>query len=229
MRYGTMRPINRNYLRNVVRGLCVFTTVVVAGFAVVPMVCADKSVTEEILEILKESDQISADQYDDMKKRAEREKNSDWAVYWKNGTHIESRDGEHRIVFGGRMLLDWAAITADDPMNAQIESAEGQTLSGNGVEFRQARLFVQGTVFEDFEFKVQYDFAGQKTTLEDAYAGLRNMPVLGNVRGGHMKEPMSIERLTSAKFITFMENPLPVQAFAPGRNTGIMAFNNAIA
>ncbi|MFH1981361.1 MAG: hypothetical protein ABIL58_05935 [Pseudomonadota bacterium] len=59
MRPGAVHPIRRNLLRNTFNAFCFGTAVAVGVFAVVPMVCAEKGVTEEILGILKENDQIS--------------------------------------------------------------------------------------------------------------------------------------------------------------------------
>jgi len=42
---------------------------------------------------------------------------------------------------------------------------------------------------------------------------------MGTVKGGHMKEPFSLEQQTSRRWITFMERSLP-NALVIGRNTG---------
>jgi phosphate-selective porin OprO/OprP len=54
---------------------------------------------------------------------------------------------------------------------------------------------------------------------------MKNIPVVGELLVGHMKEPFSLEELTSDKYITFMERSLPTGAFAPRRNSGISASN----
>ena len=74
--------------------------------------------------------------------------------------------------------------------------------------------------------KIQYDFAGGTTKFKDVYLGLTEIPYLGKIRVGHMKEPFSLEEMTSSNNVTFMERALP-NAFAPSRNTGLLISNHA--
>ncbi|MDH3284110.1 MAG: porin, partial [Acidobacteriota bacterium] len=132
------------------------------------------------------------------------------------------------LKFGGRVQADWTFADVDPELLVVLGSEEGSGASAvfvpasitDGNEFRRARLFVSGTIYEKVEFKVQYDFAGGDADFKDLYVGILDTPV-GNVRVGHFKEPFSLEELTSSKYITFLERSLP-NAFAPGRNTGIM-------
>ncbi len=62
--------------------------------------------------------------------------------------------------------------------------------------------------------------------FKDVYLGIRDLPILGRVQAGHFKEPISLEELTSSRFITFMERGLP-NVLIPGRNLGIMAMRVA--
>ena len=57
----------------------------------------------------------------------------------------------------------------------------------------------------------------------DAWLGVRDVPLLGEIQAGHMKEPFSLEELASSNDITFMERSLPTDAFAPARNVGVMS------
>jgi len=43
----------------------------------------------------------------------------------------------------------------------------------------------------------------------------------GEILVGHMKEAFGLEELTSSKYIAFVERSLPVEAFAPSRNSGV--------
>ncbi|MFP3980338.1 MAG: OprO/OprP family phosphate-selective porin [Desulfobacterales bacterium] len=177
---------------------CVF------AFAAAPA-AAEKSTTEEILDILKEGDQISDSRYEELTQRVESEKSS------------------YDVKFGGRIMADWASISADDSFD---EDLGGGRLDGDGVEFRRARLFASGSFENNVFFKAQYDFSGG-TSFKDMYIGMKKVPALGNIKIGHFKEPFSLEEQTSSKYMTFMERALP-NVFSPGRNTGIMAYDAAL-
>ncbi len=190
----------------------------------------EKTTTEEILDILKEQGQISDTQYRELMDKAEEEEVSGARLvpYWDEGLGFASPDGRFEIEIGGRIMVDWATIGADDEFEAEIEEAEGDPLEGDGVEFRRARLFVEGTIYDAVIFKAQYDFAGGDPEFKDVYMGLKKVPGVGHIKVGHFKEPYSIEEQTSSKYITFMERSLPVNAFSPGRNTGLMFYNSAL-
>jgi phosphate-selective porin OprO/OprP len=92
-------------------------------------------------------------------------------------------------------------------------------------EFRRARLYISGLIYDSVEFKAQYDFAGGDADFKDVYIGLVDLPYVGGFRVGHFKEPFSLEELTSSKYITFMERSLAA-SMAPSRNFGFMLHNN---
>lgn len=149
----------------------------------------------------------------DAKKRS-----NDLRLYWKDGIRMDTRDGKFKLKFGGRLMADWGWIDGGG-----LESDLGTDLE-DGTEFRRARLYVQGDIYKDLEFKLQFDFAGGDADMKDAYLKFKNIPIIGNITVGHFKEPFSLEELTSSKYITFLERALP-NAFAPGRNMGIKANN----
>ncbi len=208
---------------------------VVAGITVVALMVGlgnvqakedEKSVTEQILDILKKEDKITDEEYETLTKRAKEEKgkDTDFDVFWKDGLKFQSKDGNFKAQIGGRIQVDYAKIDGDNPMVNDIETLEGNTLDGSGVEFRRARLFISGTIYDSVDFKAQYDFAGGDTDFKDVWIGLRDIPYVGVIRGGHQKEPFSLEEQTSSKYITFMERALP-NAFSPSRNTGLLMKN----
>ena len=80
---------------------------------------------------------------------------------------------------------------------------------------------ISGTIYDILEFKSEFDVVDWNFGIKDLWFGIRKIPLLGQVKFGHMKEPFSLEGLTSSKYINFMERSLPTEAFAPGRNGGI--------
>jgi len=189
-----------------------------------------KSVAEKILEILLDKGEITPQQYQELKEQAQAEQEilskveeEDWDVKWKNGLRADSPDGNFSIKLGGRIQIDWAAISADD----EVEDALGSDFEGFGTEFRRARLFMSGMIYKVAEYKAQFDFAGDEVTAKDLYLGLTGLPVVDKIRIGHQKEPFSLEELTSSKYITFLERALP-NVFSPGRNMGVQVMNSAL-
>src|SRR6056297_1361468 len=115
--------------------------------------------TEAILDILHEKGDITDQEYEELKKKA-KEEDQGFKTYFDKRLHIDSPDGRFKFRIGGRILLDAAAIDADDGFEA-AEDAAGQTFEGTGVEFRQARLHMMGLLYDHVAFKNEFDFAGE--------------------------------------------------------------------
>jgi phosphate-selective porin OprO/OprP len=124
----------------------------------------------------------------------------------------ETNEGEFKLQVGGRIMAD-AAFYDEDNVNLNGES---------GTEFRRARLFVAGTMFHDWDWKAQYDFAGNEAEIKDAYIRYTGFD-WGKITVGQFKQPFGLEELTSSKYITFMERAMPVDAFATSRRIGLGA------
>jgi phosphate-selective porin OprO/OprP len=201
---------------------------------------AETTLAEEMLEELCAAGKIPAARCDELREKAKAEKTAaaqipqvdgeeptDWKAYWKNGLRIQRNDKLHSLTIGGRIMLDAAAIHQDNDITEHIVGGAAIGRGGTGVEFRRARLFVSGTLYERLIFKAQYDFADGEADFTDVYMGLKGVPALGTVRVGHFKQPFGLEQLTSSKYIVFMERS--GQAMEEGRNTGIGANNSILA
>ncbi len=129
-----------------------------------------------------------------------------YKVSTKGGIKIESNDGNFKAQLGGRILADFAWYDED------------KSNLGEGTKFRATRLFLAGTLFKDWHFKGQYDFADDKAAAKDVYISYTGLePFYFKV--GHYKPPFSMEQLTSIRFITFLERGL-TDNFVPGRLWG---------
>ncbi len=114
---------------------------------------------------------------------------------------------------GGRFMLDMGWLSGDGSWDGMAPS-----------EWRRARFYGKGTIYDHIEFKIQLDFAGGDADWKDMYLKLKKLPF--NITVGHFKEPFGLEELTSSKYITFIERSLPIEAFSPSRNLGIMFDTN---
>ena len=138
--------------------------------------------------------------------KAEAKAKEDFKVSTKGGIKVESGDGNFKALIGGRIMADAAWFDED------------KTNMGDGTEFRRARLHLAGTMFKDWHFKTEWDFAGlghSDTEAKDVwikYTGWKFFHNLG-VTVGHHKVPMMLENMTSSRFISFMERSTAHGAF----------------
>ncbi len=176
-----------------------------------------------LLKVLHENKAITDTQYEELSKQiTDKTKEKEIKIQWKNGFRFSSDDKAFDVKFVGRILNDWAVIDADQ----KLENAFGDTLlEGSGTEFRQARIEFSGTIYNDITFRAEYDFVGGDADFKDVWVGMKNIPVLGQVRFGHQKEPFSMENLNNAMYLVFMEKGL-TSALVPTRNTGIKIINS---
>lgn len=151
----------------------------------------------------------------------EEKKENPFSFKWDNGFKVESADKNFKLSFGGRIMLDHAFFS----QNKDMELSFGELTTKNGLEIRRARLFLSGTVYNNVEFKLDLGFEEEDVAMKDVYLGIKNVPVVGNIRIGNVKEPIRLEMLTSSKYITFMERSIHSD-FSPTRNNGILLFND---
>lgn len=142
-------------------------------------------------------------------KRAAAEQQGGPKVSTKGGLKVESEDGQYSFKLFGRLMVD-SAWYKDD-----------KSKLGDGTELRRARIGVGGTMLNDWEYKFEVDFAGDDVSIKDAYLAWTGSDPF-ELMIGNFKEPLSLETLTSSRFITFMERPMAVNAFSPERHIGIM-------
>ena len=146
---------------------------------------------------------------------AEDEEKPTWQTKWSNGHKVEQSDGAFKLKFGGRIQADYIFASQND----DIDEALGEDAFQDGFEFRRARFFFEGTIYERVKFKAQYDFAGGDADFKDVWIALKAGN--GDLKFGHFKEFMSINEITSSKYLAFNERALPVEFFSPSRNSGI--------
>lgn len=160
-------------------------------------------------ELEQNNTQAAEEKADVEKKLAEATKPSDVEVTIDKGINIKTRDEKFTTKIGGRVQADAAAYG-------------GQPDMGDGTEIRRARLYLQGTMYKDWGYKLQYDFIDTGSAgIKDAYLTYTGFDNL-ELKAGNFKDPFSLQEQTSSKFISFMERGLP-SAFAAGRHIGVMA------
>jgi phosphate-selective porin OprO/OprP len=148
-------------------------------------------------------------------KKGETDSISGFHVWGRDGLHLAGPYGNLRFQINGSIMLDGGTIDPDDELQAAFPD-----LDGSDIDFRKLQADVKVKLYDVLEGKLGVDFANARD-IKDNWIRFTRIPILEHIRLGHVKEPFSLEELTSLRNVTFMERALPALAFSPGRNIGI--------
>lgn len=131
---------------------------------------------------------------------------------------VESEDGADRFRIRGRFQFDTArANFGDDIPNVARQGAE---FPEYGAILRRLRLGALGTMYTNWEWQLEVDFAENAVDLANAY--LAYLTPQGRLAIGHFKEPFGMEYATSSRYITFLERSAASDAYKVDRQPGVM-------
>lgn len=119
----------------------------------------------------------------------------------KKGLVIKGPDGDFSIKLGGRMHADYTNHNGESDLASNRQPI-------NGTQIRRGRIALSGTVYKDFDYMIETDFANDAVSVKDlflVYHGF-NAPLEFTV--GHQKHAMSMEIQESSNDIMFTERSL---------------------
>jgi phosphate-selective porin OprO/OprP len=171
------------------------------SLAFAALVCLSSSAAlaaDDLLETLAQKGILTMEEYE----KLEAQRKSAPSVVTDDGFRIASGDSGWSIQIGTLQQLDLAAYD-DDALDLS-----------DGTEIRRSRLSVGGTFLENWQYRVEYEFATGSAALTDAYVTwTAHKPFM--VTLGQFKPPFGMEALSQDKSATFMERALPFYLVSP--------------
>jgi len=150
----------------------------------------------------------------------------------------ESEHKDFRVKIGGRTQLDTSAFSAASGPHAPPDKGGLDPGLSDTVNFRRARIRIEGRMYELYDWAAEYDFVNQLnvanqtiptesgqgpfTAVTDLWLQMREIPILGTMRVGNQKDPYGFEHLTSSRFLNFMERSYAQDAFEGPFNNGFL-------
>jgi phosphate-selective porin OprO/OprP len=148
----------------------------------------------------------------------------------EHGLVFSSADGQFRFHAGGVGQIDSTWLVG--PQGNFLANGGAANGVGNSAatQLRRAILQIDGTVYGQFDFMIQYDFANasddnsgveppsfgdirSSPAPQNIWMQIRDLPVLGSVRIGNQVKPIGMANNTPAQFLSFMERPDNHDAF----------------
>jgi phosphate-selective porin OprO/OprP len=161
---------------------------------------------------------------------------------WRNGVQFESPNKDFRFHVGGRVQWD-ISLFDNDPDLLVSPKVGGIGPQDDSTQFRRARVRLDGTMYEVFDWVAEYDFAntlapaaattGQPVATVPGLTELSltwtQLPFFGNFKVGNQREPMGMEHLISDTNLPFLERSYLRDAiwgpFNNGYTPGMAFFN----
>ncbi|HEY3862863.1 MAG TPA: porin [Verrucomicrobiae bacterium] len=191
--------------------------IILAGQVLTTGVYADP--TTDQIEALKQQIQALTDKVDNLEQQhqaAARTVNTNipFITAGATGFSLQSADRDFILKLSG-----FAQVDARDFFNAAPGNKDAFTI-------RRMRAIASGSVYHDFEYYLQTDFASGVTSsstndafLQDAYVNVHHWDGF-QLQIGKMKEPVSMEVLPLDQYLWFLERGFPTE-LAPNRDVGL--------
>jgi phosphate-selective porin OprO/OprP len=128
---------------------------------------------------------------------------------WKNGFFIQSPNKDYILRITGQIQADYRNF-----LNGN------DTTDVDGFLVRRARLGIEATVFNYYEFRLLPDFGLGKTVIQDSYLNVHYVDAF-QLEAGKFKEPVSYEQLIQDRFVPTLERSL-IDQIVPARDVGVM-------
>jgi phosphate-selective porin OprO/OprP len=128
---------------------------------------------------------------------------------WEDGFLLRSADGKYTLRITGQIQADYRAFL-DGTDTTDIDT----------FLLRRARLGIEATVFQVFEFRLLPDFGQSTVTIQDAYMNVHAWDAF-QFEAGKFKQPVSYEQLIQDRFVPTMERSL-IDQLVPARDEGVM-------
>lgn len=129
------------------------------------------------------------------------------------GFNLASADTNFSIGLHGYVQLD-----------SRTFFASGYSPGSDGFVLRRVRPIISGTVYHDFDFLFMPEFGGSSPSIYDAHVNYHPWPEL-QLQAGRFKPPVGLERLQSAKYLSFNERSLATD-LVPNRDLGVELHGN---
>ena len=146
-------------------------------------------------------------------------------VGWNEGFFLQSPDRSCQLRITGQIQADCRTYLDHVDASTTANSAvAGSPTTGSPDEFliRRARLGIEATMANYYEFRLLPDFAGTTVakSITDAYLNIHYWDQF-QLEAGKFKQPLSYEELIQDRYVPFMERSMMDQ-LTPQRDEGVM-------
>lgn len=165
----------------------------------------------------------------------DKKKDNSMKASWNNGLEIASEDKNFKVHVGGRYQLDSSFFSAAQQVQQNIN-----TPYHDGVDFRRARLRVDGTMYGNIDWAAEFDFVNALVIRNqgspsistpgyteasvvaptDLWWQIREVPFFDTIRIGNQKEQIGFEHIVSSRYLPFMERSFNQDTFYGGTYNG---------
>jgi phosphate-selective porin OprO/OprP len=116
-------------------------------------------------------------------------KQLDFKARWNNGLWFETEDKAFRVHVGGRTQIDGVWVHAPKNVMGPQGNTPGIGEFDDGVNFRRARLAIEGTFWEVLDFNCEYDFLNTQRFVPGGNV------LAGRTVGGTQINPQTLNNL----------------------------------